>query len=167
MNASFVKFLLVTLVLGAGVVGGMYWVAGRGSGGRQSITAEQENQYIADAQLADSLFRQLKKTDPVEKASEFSSVRFQLEETIGRLGKSYAPDSLFSQITGTTGQNYQKLLDLVALQTTNRQSQTSAKAQIKSQLDGLTAGVQALQTQVMLKQASLDNLRAMKASQRP
>ncbi|MBO0950444.1 hypothetical protein [Fibrella forsythiae] len=167
MDASFIKFSLVTLLIGLGVVGGIYWIAGQGGSGRQSITTEQESHYIADAQLADSLVRQLKKTDPIEKASDFSTLRFQLQETIGRLGKGYGPDSLFTQITGTTGQNYQKLLDLIALQTTNRQNRITAKTQIKLQLDGLTTAVQALQTQVMLKQANLDNLRAMKASQRP
>ncbi len=167
MNASFIKFLLVTLGLGLGIVGGIYWIAGQGAAGRQSITTEQEIQYVTDAQLADSLVRQLKKTDPVEKASEFSTIRFQLEETIGRLGKGYSPDSLFGQITGTTGQNYQKLLDLIALQTANRQSHVVAKSAVKLQVDGLNTAVQALQTQLLMKQSSLDNLRAMKASQRP
>ncbi|WP_375443580.1 hypothetical protein [uncultured Fibrella sp.] len=167
MNMSFIKFSLITLVLGLGVVGGIYWVAGQGNSGRQSITTEQESRYIADAQLADSLVSQLKKTDPVEKASDFSTLRFQLQETIGRLQKGYGPDSLFSQITSTTGQNYQKLLDLVALQTTNRQNRVTAKTQLKLQIDGLNTAVQALQTQVMLKQNNLDNIRAMKASQRP
>ncbi|MBO0936701.1 hypothetical protein J2I47_09110 [Fibrella sp. HMF5335] len=167
MNTSFVKFLLVTLGLGLGVVGGIYWLAGQGASGRQTISPAQEVHFLTDAQLADSLYRQLKKTDPVEKASEFSAVRFQLEEAIGRLQKGYGPDTLFSQITGTTGHNYQKLMDLVALKTTNRQSRIATKAQLKLQVDGLNTAVQALQTQVLMKQSSLDNLRAMKASQRP
>lgn len=167
MNASFIKFLLVTLALGLGVVGGIYWIAGRGALGKQTITTEQEARYVADAQLADSLFRQLKRTDPVEKASEFSSVRFRLQETIERLGKGYAPDSLFGQITGATGQNYQKLLDLVALQTANKQTRVTAKSQLKLQVEGLNVAVQAMQTQVLMKQSSLDNLRALKATQRP
>ena len=167
MTTSFIKFSLVTLALGLGVVGGVYWLAGRGAAGKQSITTEQEARYVADAQLADSLFRQLKKTDPVEKASEFSSVRFRLQETIERLGKGYATDSLFGQLTGTTSQNYHKLLDLVALQTANKQTRVAARSQVKLQVDGLNTAVQALQTQVLMKQSSLDNLRAMKASQRP
>ncbi|MEZ0485635.1 hypothetical protein [Fibrella aquatica] len=167
MNTSFIKFSLITLLIGLSVVGGIYWLAGKGGAGRQSITTEQEQRYVADAALADSLVRQLKKTDPIEKASDFSTIRFQLQETIGRLESGYGADSLFTQLTGTTGQNYQKLLDLIALQTTNRQNRQVAKAQIKLQLDGLNTAVQMLQTQVLMKQANLDNIRAMKASQRP
>ena len=166
MNVSFIKFSLITLIFGLGVVGSVYWLTGHGMSGKQTITAEQEARYVADAQLADSLFRQLKRTDPVEKASEFSSVRFRLQETIERLSKRYAPDSLFAQITGTTGRNYQRLLDLVALQTANKQTRVAAKSQLKLQVDGLNGAVQALQTQVLMKQSSLDNLRAMKATQR-
>lgn len=167
MDSLFIKFLLLTLVIGLGIVAGIYWVAGRGNTGRPTSTTGQETAYVADAQLADSLVQQLKKTDPIEKASDFSALRFHLQETISRLEKGYSPDSLFGQITGTTGQNYQRLLDLIALQTTTKQTRIATKAQLKLQLDGLNTAVQTLQTQVMLKQANLDNLRAMKASQRP
>ncbi|MEZ0540564.1 hypothetical protein [Fibrella arboris] len=167
MDQAFIKFSLVTLVIGLGVVGIMYWAGGQRRTGGQSLTAEQAARYVADAQLADSLVRQLKTIDPISKASDFSTVRFQLQEAIGRLGKGYSADSLFARITGATGQNYQKLLDLLALQTTNRQNSLTAKTQLKVQIDGLNTAVQVLQTQVMLKQANLDNLRAMKASQRP
>ncbi|NDU96737.1 hypothetical protein [Spirosoma terrae] len=165
MNASFIKFLLVSLVF-AGAIGGLFYIlAGQRSTDGRGTSVEQEDLFLSDVRQADSLHIKLKKTDPSEQASEFSSLRFKQEEAIGRMETGYKADSVFRSLSQMTGRNYNKLLGIVAIQATDRQSKAETKEQLIDQVATLKTEIQSLETQLMLKQSSLESMRALKASQ--
>lgn len=165
MNASFVKFLLVTLLLGGAIGAAVYLANGQGPSGGQGTSAEQEEQFLSDVRQADSLHIKLKKTDPSEQASEFSALRFKQEEAIGRMETGYRADTAFQSLSRVTGRNYSKLLGTVAVQATDRETKAETKQQLTEQVATLKTDIQSLETQLMLKQSSLESMRALKAAQ--
>jgi hypothetical protein len=165
MNASFIKFLLVTLFLGGGMGAIFYALSGQGPSDGKGTSVEQEEHFLSDVRQADSLHIKLKKTDPTEQASEFSSLRFRQEEAIGRMETGYKADTVFRSLSQVTGRNYSKLLGTVALQASDRQTKAETKDQLVDQVATLKTEVQSLETQLMLKQSSLENLRTIKATQ--
>ncbi|WP_338871367.1 hypothetical protein WBJ53_25205 [Spirosoma sp. SC4-14] len=165
MNASFIKFLLVTLLLG-GVLGAVVYLAnGQGPSGGQGPSADQEEHFLSDVRQADSLHIKLKKTDPSEQASEFSTLRFRQEEAIGRMETGYRADTTFQSLSRIAGRNYSKLLGTVAVQATDRQTKAETKEQLTDEVATLKTDIQSLETQLMLKQSSLESMRALKAAQ--
>ncbi|GAB3642838.1 hypothetical protein [Spirosoma arcticum] len=167
MNASFIKFLLVTLAIGGGIGALIYALNGQGASGGPGTSAEQETLFLSDVQQADSLHIKFKKTDPVEQASAFSDLRFKQEEAIGRMETGYKADTVFRALSQTTGRNYSKLLGTVALQASDRETKAETKQQLIDQIASLKTDVQSLETQLMLKQSSLESMRAIKATQQP
>lgn len=165
MSASFWKFLLVTLVGALGLGALVYAVGGRTASAAGGTSARQEAQFLADVRQVDSLHVALKKTDPVQQASEFSNLRFRQESLIERMDDGYGGDSLFRAITRTTARNDRKRLDAVAAQVSDRQTAANLKDQLTNQVAGLKTDIQGLETQLMLKQTSLENLRALQAAQ--
>ncbi len=165
MNASFLKFLLVTLAAGGGIGALVYAANGRGAAGGAGTSAEQEQLFLSDVQQADSLHIKFKKTDPIEQASAFSDLRFRQEAAIGRMETGYKADTLFRALTQTTGRNYSKLLGTVALQASDRETKAETKQQLTDQTATLKTDIQSLETQLMLKQSSLESMRAIKAAQ--
>lgn len=165
MNASLIKFLLVTLVCAGGIGAAVSALSGRGAASKTGTSADQEEQFIGDVRRADSLHIDLKKTDPAEEASQFSALRFKQEETIGRMETGYKADTLFRFLTQVTGRNYYKMLGTVAFKATDRQTKAESKLQLTDQIAGLKTDVQSLETQLMLKQSSLESMRALKAAQ--
>jgi hypothetical protein len=164
MNASLVKFLIATLLF-CGVLGGIiYALKGEGPNDGKGTSAAQEEKFLGDVRQADSLYIKFKKTDPTEQASEYSSLRFQQEETIGHMEGGYQADTVFQSLTRATGRNYNKLMGTVALQASDRQTKADSKEQITDQVATLKTDVQSLETQLMLKQSSLESMRAMKAA---
>ena len=164
MNASFIKFLLVTLAVGGGIgavvhaLNGQRTPVGGGSAGQELL-------FLSDVQQADSLHIKFKKTDPVGQASVFSDLRFRQEAAIGRMETGYRADTVFKALAQTTGHNYSKLLGTVALQATDRETKADTKQQLIDEIAGLKTEVQSLETQLMLKQSSLESMRAIKAAQ--
>jgi hypothetical protein len=157
---SFIRFLLFTLLFTAVAGGLVYLLWGRQPTGDDKATSvRSEQQFLSDVQQADSLHTQLKKTDPAENASAYSSMRFKLDETVRRMNTGYGGDSLFTAICQATAKNYHKLLGAVTVQNTDRQSRSQSKQTLTLQIDGLKSEIQTLETQLILKQASLDNLR--------
>ena len=165
MNASFIKFLLVTLLFAGGIGALVYATSGRGPTGGAGTSADQEEQFLGDVRQADSLHINLKKTDPTEQASEFSALRFKQEETIGRMETGYKADTTFKSLAQVTGRNYSKLLGTVAVQATDRQTKAETKDQLTDLVATLKTDIQSLETQLMLKQSSLESMRAIKAAQ--
>ncbi|UHG92594.1 hypothetical protein [Spirosoma oryzicola] len=165
MNASLIKFLLVTLVFAGGIGALVYALSGPGPANEKGTSAEQEDHFLSDIRKADSLHIKLKKTDPNEQASDFSALRFQQEEAIGRMETGYKADTLFRSLAQLTGRNYSKLLGTVSVQATDRQSKAETKEQLTDQVATLKTDIQSLETQLMLKQSSLESMRAIKASQ--
>ncbi|MFD2571143.1 hypothetical protein ACFSUS_10890 [Spirosoma soli] len=165
MNESFIKFLLVTLLFGGGIGACVYGLNGQGESTRKGTSVQQEEEFLSDVRQADSLHIQLKKTDPAEQASEFSALRFKQEEAIGRMEKGYQADTVFRSLAQVTGRNYSKLLGTVALQATDRQTKADTKQQLTDQITNLKGEIQSLETQLTLKQTSLESMRAMKAAQ--
>ncbi|AQG80527.1 hypothetical protein [Spirosoma montaniterrae] len=165
MNTSLLKFLIITLLLAGSIGALMHSQFGGRSGRGKATSVEQEDLFLGDVAQADSLHQQLKKTDPAEKPSEFSALRFKQEEAIGRMEKGYKADSVFRLLTQTTGRNYNKMLGIVALQASDRQTQADAKEQLTDQIATLKTDIQSLETQLMLKQSSLESMRAIKAAQ--
>ena len=165
MNASLIRFLLVTLVF-VGSIGAILYALNRPKTSSGSGTsAEQEDYFLSDVRQADSLHIQLKKTDPAEHASEFSAMRFKQEENIGRMETGYKADTTFQSLTRATGRNYSKLLGTIALQANDRQTKADTKEQLTDQIANLKVDIQSLETQLMLKQSSLESMRAIKAAQ--
>jgi Mg/Co/Ni transporter MgtE len=165
MNASFIKFLLVTLAF-CGVIGAlMYRLSGAGSAGGAGTSDEQEVLFLSDVQQADSLHIKFKKTDPAEQASVFSDLKFRQEAAIERMKTGYKADTVFQSLTQTTGRNYGKLLTTVVLQASDRETKATTKEQLVDQIASLKTEVQSLETQLMLKQSSLESMRAIKAAQ--
>ena len=165
MNARFVKFLFVTLAIGGGIGALIYAMSGRDTSAGSGTSEEQERLFLSDVQQADSLHIKFKKTDPVEQASAFSDLRFKQEEAIGRMETGYKADTIFRELTQTTGRNYNKLLGTVALQASDRETKAETKQQLIDQIASLKTDVQSLETQLMLKQSSLESMRAIKAAQ--
>ncbi|GAB3510002.1 hypothetical protein GCM10027341_47800 [Spirosoma knui] len=165
MNESLIKFLLVTLLLGGGIGGLVYVLGGRGESAKTGTSVEQEEQFLSDVRQADSLHIKLKKTDPTEQASEFSALRFKQEEAIARMESGYKADTVFKSLSQVTGRNYNKMLGTVALQASDRQTKADTKLQLTDQISNLKVDVQSLETQLMLKQSSLESMRALKAAQ--
>ncbi|GAB4021208.1 hypothetical protein [Spirosoma koreense] len=165
MNASLIKFLLLTVVLAAGLGGLIYALIGKGPTADKGLSVQQEEQFLGDVHQADSLHIKLKKTDPNEQASDFSSLRFQQEAAIGRMETGYKADTVFRSLSQITARNYSKLLGTVALQATDRQTQAETKDQLTDQVATLKTDIQSLETQLMLKQSSLESMRALKAAQ--
>lgn len=165
MNASFIKFLLVTLVVGGGIGAVIHALNGQRSPAGAGTSAEQERLFLSDVQQADSLHIKFKKTDPVEQASAFSDLRFKQEAAIGRMETGYKADTVFRALVQTTGRNYNKLLSTVALQASDRETKAETKERLIDQIASLKTEVQSLETQVMLKQSSLESMRAIKAAQ--
>ena len=77
----------------------------------------------------------------------------------------YRADTVFRVLSQSTGRNYSKLLSLVALQASDRETKVETKEQLVDQIAGLKTEVQSLETQLMLKQLSLESMRAIKAAQ--
>ncbi|GAB3894286.1 hypothetical protein [Spirosoma agri] len=165
MNASFIKFLLVTLLFGGSIGALVYALSGQKPSDGQGTSADQEDQFLTDINRADSLHIKLKKTDPIEQASEFSAIRFKQEEAISRMETGYQADTLFRSLAQATGRNYSKLLGTVALQASDRQTKADTKDQLTDQVVTLKTDIQSLETQLMLKQSSLESMRALKAAQ--
>lgn len=165
MNESLIKFLIVTLLIGGGIGGAVYALGGQGTASKTGISVDQEDQFLADVHQADSLHIKLKKTDPNEQASEFSAIRFKQEEAIGRMESGYKADTVFRSLSQVTGRNYSKLLGTVALQASDRQTKADSKLQLTDEIANLKVDIQGLETQLMLKQSSLESMRAMKAAQ--
>ena len=165
MNASFIKFLLVTLLLGGGIGGIVYALNGQGAASGPGTSVSQEEQFLSDIRQSDSLHIKLKKTDPAEQASEFSALRFKQEESVGRMETGYKADTVFKSLAQTTGRNYNKMLSAVSIQASDRQTKVDQKLQLTDQVASLKTDIQSLETQLMLKQSSLESMRALKAAQ--
>lgn len=165
MKPAFIKFLVVTLFIGGGIGALIYALSGSPKSGGAGTSAEQERLFLSDVQQADSLHITFKKTDPVEQASTFSDLRFKQEEAIARMETGYRADTVFRVLAQSTGRNYSKLLSLVALQASDRETKAETKEQLVDQIAGLKTEVQSLETQLMLKQSSLESMRAIKAAQ--
>lgn len=165
MNASFIKFLLITIVLGCGIGFIVHALSGRGAASGPGTSVEQEEQFLSDIRQADSLHIKLKKTDPAEQASEFSALRFKQEEAVGRMETGYQADTVFKSLSQTTGRNYNKMLGTISIQASDRQSKADQKVQLTDQVASLKMDIQSLETQLMLKQSSLESMRAIKAAQ--
>lgn len=165
MNASMLKFLLVTLIFIGGIGGVIYALTEGGSASGAGLSTEQEDQFLNDVRQSDSLHIQLKKTDPSGQASQFSALRFQEEESIGRMETGYKADTVFQSLARTTGRNYSKLLGTVALQASDRQTKADTKLQLIDEVATLKTDIQSLETQLMLKQSSVESMRAIKAAQ--
>ncbi len=165
MNASFIKFLGIALLFCGGIGALVYSLNKQETSGGKGTSAEQEEEFLSDVRQADSLHIKLKKTDPTEQASEFSSLRFKQEEAIGRMETGYKADTVFSSLAQVTGRNYSKLLGTVAVQATDRQTKADTKEQLTDQVATLKTDTQSLETQLMLKQSSLESMRAIKAAQ--
>lgn len=165
MNASVVKFLLVTLAFAGGIGALVYSSSGQRTPAGSGTSATQEAQFLTDVHGADSLHIQLKKTDPDKQASEFSALRFREEEAIGRMETGYRADTVFRSLSRITGRNYSKLLGTVAIQASDRQTKADTRAQLTDEVSSLKVDIQSLETQLMLKQSSLETMRALKAAQ--
>ena len=165
MNASLLKFLLVTLLFVGGIGAIVYALSGRSTSAGPGTSVDQEDQFLGDVHQADSLHIQLKKTDPNEQASQFSALRFNEEAAIGRMETGYKADTVFQSLSRTTGRNYNKLLSTVAIKASDRQTKAETKLQLTEQVATLKTDIQSLETQLMLKQSSLEGIRAMKAAQ--
>jgi hypothetical protein len=165
MNPSFIKFLLVTVFIGGGIGVLVYALSAKGTPAGSGPSAEQELLFLSDVQQADSLHIKFKKTDPVEQASAFSDLRFRQEAAIGRMEKGYQADTVFRVLSQSAGRNYNKLMGTVALQVSDRETKAETKVQLIDQIANLKTEVQSLETQLMLKQSSLESMRAIKAAQ--
>ena len=165
MNTSFIKFLLVALAFCGGIGALVYGLNGARSSGGAGTSDEQELLFLSDVQQADSLHIKFKKTDPVEQASTFSDLKFRQEAAIERMKTGYKADTVFQSLAQTTGHNYSKLLGTVALQASDRETKANTKEQLVDQIASLKTEVQSLETQLMLKQSSLESMRAIKAAQ--
>lgn len=165
MNPHFLKFLIVTLLVGGGIGALLSALSGSRTSVGSVTSAEQERLFLSDVQQADSLHIKFKKTDPVEQASVFSDLRFRQEAAIGRMETGYQADTVFRALAQTTGRNYNKLLGAVALQASDKETKADTKEQLTDQIASLKAEVQSLETQLMLKQSSLESMRAIKAAQ--
>lgn len=165
MNTSFIKFLLVTLLVSGGIGALMYSLNRQGPSAGKGTSAEQERLFLSDVQQADSLYIKFKKTDPTEQASTFSDLRFKQEAAIGRMEAGYQADTVFRVLAQTTGRNYSKLMGTVALQASDKETKADTKEQLTDQIATLKTEVQSLETQLMLKQSSLESMRALKAAQ--
>lgn len=165
MNASLIKFLLVTFVFVGGLGAIIYSMNKQGAASGPGTSADQEEQFLGDVRQADSLHIKLKKTDPTEQASEFSALRFKQEEAIGRMETGYKADTVFRELSQTTGRNYSKLLGTVAVRASDRQTKADTKLELTDQIAALKTDIQGLENRLMVKQASLENMRAIRAAQ--
>jgi len=165
MNASMIKFLFVTLIISGSIGGVMYALTESGMASGAGLSTEQENHFLNDVRQSDSLHIQLKKTDPDEQASQFSALRYREEESIGRMEAGYKADTVFQSLSRTTGRNYSKLLGTVALQASDRQTKADTRLQLVDEVATLKTDIQSLETQLMLKQSSVESMRALKAAQ--
>ena len=166
MNPALIKFLLITLLIGGGIGGIVYALTDHGPAKDSAgMSAAQEEQFLSDVRQADSLHIKLKKTDPTEQASEFSALRFKEEEAIGRMETGYKADTTFRELSQMTGRNYSKLLGTVAMQASDRETKAETKQTLTDQVATLKTDIQSLETQLMLKQSSLESMRALKAAQ--
>lgn len=167
MTISLIKFLVITLVFCGGVGALIFSLKGQGPSDAKGTSVAQEEKFLVDVRQADSLHINLKKTDPNEQASEFSALRFKQEEAIGHMETGYQADTVFQSLAKSTGRNYSKLLGTVALQASDRQTKADTKEQLTDNVAILKTDIQSLETQLMLKQSSLESMRAIKAAQQP
>jgi len=77
----------------------------------------------------------------------------------------YKADTVFQSLSRTTGRNYSKLLGTVALQASDRQTKADTRLQLVDEVATLKTDIQSLETQLMLKQSSVESMRALKAAQ--
>ncbi|NID12108.1 hypothetical protein [Fibrivirga algicola] len=165
MSVPFIKFLVITLAVSGGIGALIYTFCSGNTSAGTGTSAEQELLFLSDVQQADSLHIKFKKTDPIDQASAFSDLRFKQEAAIGRMETGYKADTVFKALAQTTGRNYSKLLGTISLQASDRETKAETKVQLIDQISTLKTEVQSLETQLMLKQSSLESMRAIKAAQ--